>query len=117
MKLSKTITYEKAVYVLSTITYGNSKGVSFSQDDGTQLPSKEFNMRLIRASVMAGGTSAAEAAELTDGFPVFDSKGFETFFSAAMEVNGLKLEGKKSGEDEAGVSAPAESTIDSSQPA
>lgn len=96
-------------YTLATITAGTSKnGVSLS-DDGKPLENREFNIRLVAASLEAGGHTDTIAT--AESLPVFMNGVFGRFLASSMEVNGLK---SQAGEAGAGASPAAESTGDSS---
>lgn len=106
--MQKTVPFSDAEYTLATITAGTTKGISFSQENGEPLASRDFNIALIAASLSAGGQT--DTMTFTQNLPIFVDGAFGKFLDAAMEVNGLK----KAGEAGAGASPAAESTGDSS---
>lgn len=105
--------FDGVEYTLATITGGSAKSISFTEDDGTPLPNKEFNLRLVASSLEAGGHS--DAMKVAESLPVFMGGVYGRFLQSAMKVNGLKSdkEEAKVGETVAEVSPAAESTGDS----
>lgn len=107
--VTKTESFDGVEYTLSTITIGSAKkSLSMYPEDGKPLANREFNTRLIMASLTAGGHD--NAPDIVDSFPMFDGSIFTRFLQSSMDVNGLKIETPKVGEDESGASeAPKES--------
>lgn len=98
--MTKTITAAGTEYILATITAKTGKMISFSEEDGTALSSKEFNSRLVAASAIAGGADPATISKVVDDIPLFIDGAYGKVLDAAMEVNGLKA----AGEEAAGAS-------------
>lgn len=90
--MKKVLSLDGVEYTLATITAGTAKGFSFSKEDGGRLAPRDFNRSLIAASLGAGGHSDAE--DIVDGLPIFLGSAFAKFLGVALEVNGLKVEGK-----------------------
>lgn len=96
-----TFDFEGESYVVATILAKDAKDADFSEADGKPLPQKEFNMRIVSASLVAGGHENGE--EITGKLPYFGA--YQEALLKAFTVNGIST-GKPSGKD-AAVTGPA----------
>lgn len=103
MKKTKAISYDGHIYTVTTITAIDARLSEFSEADGKALPQKEFNLKIVGQSLVAGGH--ADGQEFANDLPYFGE--YQEFLSAAFEVNGIGVN-KTKGKDEAVASPAAE---------